>query len=682
MRLLTLVTLAACTPPDDPAAPSSSSVRFAPGAAPMALGDVPFPSDLYRDVDGRFALGALPNPLSDDPSFDALRDRLATRGGCTTCAVQAWIDGGLDPASVPASARPGDAPSDTVALVNVDPDSDGFGESLPLRLQWEPGTGRLAARPVAGIVLRRRTRYALVLTDALRGEDGRPLAPSEPFRQARDAGVHPVLEPALDALDALGWPRRSVVGLAPFTTGDPTEDLLAIAAEIRASPRPVATVDRVWTGDAIDTLLGWPGEDRPGVDVPPTAGTDGTRAVSHRSTAVVVAGRFAAPRFVAGSGTDTGPATRDEAGRPISLSDDEVPFVLIVPAGVDPTALPVVVSHHGFNASRTTGFVLADTAGEAGFAVLAIDGFQHGDRAASARDERNTLRDLDGPDGFAETVPLDVSGRMFGLIGAPDGQTFAADLPLAAFEQLAADASSTIRLAREGDWSAVAAADPALAGLGFDPDRVVFAGNSMGAVVGTSVITASPDLAAAVLDVLPGGIVDTLTASTEFRPLTESALLPAVGVLDRFDEVDRAMDLDPTVDLYRWALEPVDPLALAPYLVADRVAGGSPEVLIQLAGHDEVAAPGPSQSVVAASGIGGFGTFDLAPIPPPSGPSAAWRFEDAMHGMLEVRYQTSSWEAPLVPPLAERSAPLVLENPLGPVHDQIADLLWRVVDGG
>jgi hypothetical protein len=34
--------------------------------------------------------------------------------------------------------------------------------------------------------------------------------------------------------------------------------------------------------------------------------------------------------------------------------------------------LPVAIAHHGFNASRVTGFATADTAARAGVAVLAI----------------------------------------------------------------------------------------------------------------------------------------------------------------------------------------------------------------------------------------------------------------------------------------------------------------------
>jgi pimeloyl-ACP methyl ester carboxylesterase len=294
------------------------------------------------------------------------------------------------------------------------------------------------------------------------------------------------------------------------------------------------------------------------------------------------------------------------------------------------------------------------------------------------------MRDIAGPDGFAETSELDVSGRMFGVIGAEPGMSFAAELPLSAFLQLAADVLSTIRLAREGDIDAIRAADPALAELAFDPERVMFVGNSMGAVVGTAVAVASPDLASVVLNVAPGSIVDTLVQSTTFRPLSETVLLPAIGIDSTFDEVDRSMALDPTVDLYRWALEAVDPLALAPSLLADRVFEGAPSVLIQLAGHDEVAAPGPSQAFARATGLPGVGTFALADVPAAALPTDAviWRYDGASHGMLEVAAGQAAWQEPLVPPLMALDPPQALVNPIEAVHDQIEAFVRQTVQTG
>lgn len=678
--------------------PSATSVRFAlDDGVPLAFGDVPFPNDLYRDDDGRIALGAFPNPIADGPMFARLRAELATRSGfCASCAITFTIDGDLLAGTVPESAELGSIASldDPIVLVDVDPDSPELGSVIPLRVQFEPAVGRIAVRPVRGAVLHGSRRYAAVLTTAVRGADDLPLAAAPEFIAARDGDASDAalerasaaIEPALATLEELGLDRERVAGLASFTTEDPSADARSIRATLHASAAPVAVVDRVWTGAAIDELLGTPATPGVGIDREPAQGTEGTSAISHETTAAIVTGWFAAPRFVEGSGIDVGALVRDDDGHPTATGTDDVPFVLVIPHDVDPTRMPVVISHHGFNASRTTGFALTDTAGNAGFAVLAIDAYQHGARASSADDRMHAMRGIEGPDGFAEASTLDVSLRVFGLAGVPSESKLYPGYPLAAFEQFAADVMSTVRFVREGDLAAIRAADPALAELAFDPDRIAYVGNSMGAVVGTAVVAAEPDVHAFVLDVMPGSIVETLAESGEFRPLMDTVLLPQLGVDGEFDEVDRELVFDPTVDLVRWALEPVDPLALAPYLVRSR-SSPAPDLLVQLAGHDEVAAPTASESVVAAAGIPGHGEFAFAAVVstklPLSGDAVAptigaSRFATAMHGMLEVSLQNSKWAEPLEPPLVARDA-TVVENPIAEVHGQIEVFLasWR-----
>jgi Phosphodiester glycosidase len=664
--------------PDEP--PSATSIRFAPGEGePLPFAAVPFPSELYRDEAGSIAIGALPNPKTDTPLFASIRGQLAQRSGfCASCNITFGVDGELDPAMLPADAEPGDvaSPDDPIVLVDVDPESPALGEAIPLRLQYDAAAGLLAIRPARGHVLHGGRRYAAVVTDRVRGSDDLPLAAPPAFAAMRD-DEDPRLAPTFDALAELGLARAHVVGLAAFTTEDPSADLRALRMAIHAAAPPTFTVDAVWADAALDDLLGVPASPGPGVDRPPAPGTDGTAAIAHDTVALVVAGSFAAPRFAAGTGTDVGALTRDEGGTPIVGELDRVPFVLIIPKDVPLDRLPVVISHHGFNASRTTGFVLADTVGAEGFATLAIDAYQHGDRAASAVDRVHAMRGgCDGADGFAETVQLDVSSRVFGLGGVPSDRVLDPAYPLAAFAQFAADVMSTVRLVREGDLAELRAADPRLAMLAFDNDRIVFVGNSMGAVVGTAVAVTEPDVHAFVLDVMPGSIVETLAESAEFRPLMETLLLPLLGVDAEFDEVDRAVLFDPTVDLVRWVLEPVDPLALAPGLVRE----GGPDLLVQLAGHDEVAAPTASESVLAAAGVPGQGTFGFAAVEPTQAPLtanlggatiAAMRFDGAMHGMLEVSRQSSHWAEPLEPPLVERSS-VALDNPTAAVHHQIA----------
>lgn len=651
-------------------AAATAVARFAlPEAGAVTWGDVPFPSDLYRDADGAIRIGGLPITAAETPLQRAMRELLQTRDGfCATCNAYFAIDGALDPASLPTDDRA--AATDAALLVDVDPGSPERGRLIPLRLEWNADRHLLALRPVPGIALHRSRRYAAVLTTALRAADGTPVGASATFaavRRRQTSSSVPAIErargvaaPALDELERAGIGRNRIVALAPFTTEDVTADVLSTRAAVQSGPPLPVTIDRWRRGGEIDELLGVPGEDRPGIDVPPAEGVAGTRSIAHDAIGDVITGVFLAPRVLTGSGTDIGTALRDARGAVVAGPREPVPFVLTLPPASEDAAVPILVAHHGFSASRVTGFASANTAARAGFAVLAIDAYQHGDRAASATDLQHAMRgNVPGPDGFAETVALDVTGRVFGVLGAAPGLESFTGYSLGAFLQFEADIVAAVRIVRDGDLAAALRAASGESLPGFDARRIGFIGNSLGAVVGASVLTAEPDLQFGIQNVPPGSIVETLAESPEFRPLVDSLFLPLLGVVGPFDEVDRHLLFDPLVDLTRWVLEPIDPLALAPYLLGDPVrAGGAPRILFQVAGLDEVAAPRPTAAMLAATGT-----------------TRATRYDPAAHGMLEVLNQSSRFVPPAAPPFVLRPMEIAVENPIVAEHNEIAAFL-------
>jgi len=439
-------------------------------------------------------------------------------------------------------------------------------------------------------------------------------------------------------------------------------------------------------------LLGVAAEVRPGIDVPAAAGTGGTYALVHDTVATVVLGHLRAPRIVTGTGTDVGTPSWDADGNIVAGPLEDVPFVLAVPRGADLRRLPVLFVHHGFNASRTTALVLAEAAGRAGVAIFGIDAFLHGARALSSRDELYNMRgELPGADGFAETDLTSVTPRAFGITGPPMGRELFPGYPLGAFLQFAADVMSSVRFLREGDVSPLRAVDPSLATLAFDPEHVFYLGISLGSVIGATVLATEPDVKAFVLVVPPGSVVETLCESAEFRGLTSGLLAPLLRVDGRFDDVTRSCVMDPIIDLFRFATEPFDPLALAPAFLREPFAPGPrPDVLWLAAGNDEVAAPTATESVISAAGVPGIGGFELAPVPAPAGslpltanfstPSGdvtalAMRLTPGMHGMPEVLHQDSRYELPLVPPLRARATPVDVENPIVMIHAEVEQLL-------
>jgi hypothetical protein len=673
-----LLAFVACGPDD--VGTSATVAVYDLDRIPEDMVAVPYPSDLHRDEAGIIRLGAIPGSVSG-PAFDALREIVALRSGFgTSTGAYFAIDGEIDPSSLPPDGIV-DAPEALDAVLLVDLEN---GRLLPTRSRYLETTGLLSVRPAPGRVLHRDRSYAVALTTAIRGADGLPLSASPSFVALRD-GVNAGAEveaaraavvPAIDAVVDLGVERDTLVALVPFTTGDATRELQRVRTIVRAGGAPTATVDTVFRDDELDALLGIPSEARPGIDVPPDPSTEGTRAIPHASTAFVVTGSFDAPRLLSGSGTDVGVPLRDASGQLEPGPREQVPFTLIVPEGATLDRLPVVLSLHGFNSSRVIGFALADTAGPEGVAVLSIDYYQHGERAASAVDEMHAMRGaLEGPDGFAETEPLDVSARVFGVTGVEAGTELSPAYALGSLTQFAADAMSALRFLREGDLDAIRAGVPELASLSFDTDRIYLVGNSLGAEVSTFVLSVEDGIAGAVLNVPPGSVVDNLVQSAEFRPLTETLFLPLLGVRGPFVEPQRGLYFDPVVDLYRHALGSVDPLALAPHLLRDRVAAGQPPALVfQVGAYDEVAAPPATQAMVAAAGISPSRPLTLATGEETvEGPVAT--FYDGGHGMLEVRHQESRFEAPATPPFRPREMPLPIDNPLAEIHAEIAAVL-------
>jgi len=129
--------------------------------------------------------------------------------------------------------------------------------------------------------------------------------------------------------------------------------------------------------------------------------------------------------------------------------------------------------------------------------------------------------------------------------------------------------------------------------------------------------------------------------------------------------VQRHLVFDPIIDLARWVLEPVDPLALAPYLLLDPVReGGAAEILFQVAVLDEVASPLATASMLAASGA-----------------ARVTRYDPAAHGMLEVLNQTSKYEPPVLPPFVLRPAEVPVVNPIVEEHLEIREFVAEALGG-
>lgn len=209
------------------------------------LFDAPFPSDDLL-VGGVVDLSSFPNP--DGVVFveqvRALGDGVLD-GWSTSSAIVFSATEPLDPASLPtlSGAFTADA---SVFLVDVDPASPERGRRVPVVVTAPAATPfgpdyPLVVLPLQGAPLRPTTRYAAIVTDAVRAASGTSLAPGEAMRalasgdpQGVDEGVAGALSSALVSVESWGTPRGSVVALAVFTTQDPVAQAVRFTEAARA----------------------------------------------------------------------------------------------------------------------------------------------------------------------------------------------------------------------------------------------------------------------------------------------------------------------------------------------------------------------------------------------------------------------------------------------------------------
>jgi hypothetical protein len=671
-----------------------------PEIGPPDWGVAPFPSDFHLGADGRVELAALPStrPIWDSAARDALVER---RGVCAVCPVYFPVDAAIDPASLQAGAA---------VMYDV-----ATGAGVPIEVEWQASDMTIAVRPRRGVVLAPRQRYVVALTGAVRAPDGAALRASPTFAAARDGlaatpaelRIALVIEPGLAALANAGVARETVATAAVVTVDDTPAHLIAIrdlvAAHYGTNGPPAATVDIVFRASdgTLDTLMGIPAETRPGFDVLPAAGELGLVAMVHTTTAMVITGRFRSPRIVEGSGTELGRLRRD-AGGAIQAGpvDEEVRYVLAIPAGVDVTDLPVVVVHGGGGSSLDQALYMADTAGRAGAAMLALEPFQHGSRAVTGSDVRHGLRDVGtflGPDGFYENDSQAVGLRFLAIPGAPGGITGDPGVTLAVSSQMISDLLALIYLANTGDLSAIAAADPSLTALAFDSDRIFFFGISMGTLIGLPALVARDDIAAAVLSGAIGGFIDLMTeAPTSRDRFLEFIGGPLYGLPDVTWEPERRLGSHPLLGLWLWVTCPTTPAALAPHFYADPLGSAPrPDLLVQLGYLDDGHGAPTGDSVVGALGIPGVGTFDFATITPAVPPldgnivvggqqvtAGAWMFPDGDNYVTALKARQSFYFPPMAPPLQPRPQPLDFDNPIVAAHDQLVHFWQRRITTG
>jgi len=270
-----------------------------------------------------------------------------------------------DPYSMPWTPEQSLDPMASVGLFDVSPDSPGYGERVPFRMDvrtdraWNRVSHTLLLFP--SISLEPGRRYGVVVTRRALANAGRPFDATPFFRAARDHAESPadsaalrrvrrLAEDVLRTIETVARPpiRRDDVALAlRFSvrhTDDIPRDLLAIKNDILDGPAPAFTIDSVTPENAAAVANG-------------------------SDVAAVVRGTWQAPEW-----REKGLLFRrdDATDLPLRTGEKPVGFVLAMPAAAREGPVPVVMYQHGNPGSAEEDVLphARQMLARAGFAVI------------------------------------------------------------------------------------------------------------------------------------------------------------------------------------------------------------------------------------------------------------------------------------------------------------------------
>ena len=434
---------------------------------------------------------------------------------------------------------------------------------------------RLLIRPLQP--LEPGTRHFVIVTDALRTENGLGIAPSNEF------GIVSSTDPVgSDANPAAGYSAAQQVQLETIRTSfmrpifdnvivpngiDPDSVILAwsfttqsiadslerladnapaVAPQLQAAASGLSTGDLgLGLPDTADIFVG-------SIDLPyylsapsgenPTAPLSGFwqsdgAAIAGNSTLLGPSGPIPCAAFAANPSTSTTHCFPD----PVQQSTQTVPVLITVPnansqAGGTPPdgGWPVVIFQHGITRDRTDAFAIAPTLANAGFVTVAIDLPLHGVQSDSPLYQ--SLGSVE------RTFDLDLVDNETGAPG-PDGNvdesgTHFVNLSslLTARDNLRQGAVDLVQLAKALSGPSIPRVDAGSIDIA-DSGNVHYIGHSLGGIVGTLFLAVSDDVGAATLAMPGGGIGRLLDGSAAFGPEL-AAGLAASGLAEGTDNYE------------------------------------------------------------------------------------------------------------------------------------------------
>lgn len=533
-----------------------------PRSGPNAFA-LPWPSDLTVHTDGTIDLHYVPNP-SHNSFVNGYADTLDHRidGFSTVASTFFRFTVPIDPATLPPDLETTLGAGSSLQLIDVDSASPNRGTRQPIQWYfretqsryWPPGT--LAVAPAYGFPLRPHTRYALVVTRALRTREG--------LTFARDADLDAVLastggdasvtaarvlhEPAVTEVESAGVARAQILSLAVFRTQDPVSELFRAAEAVHRFAAP-GIVDIRRTGDG-----------------PPFVTYQGHYGPN--------------PNFQSGVQPYDAPGSGDfiddaDTGAPGVQDQQDITFALTTPIGEPPAGgWPIVIYAHGTGGDATS-FISDGTAralAAQGLATLGFDQIFNGDRTIGA----------------SSLAAVQFFNFQNPLAGRNNNRQAALDLVQAG------------RLVR------TMTLDPSVSITSmvqtFDANHVMFFGHSQGGLNGPLWLAAENGAGAAVLSGAGGTLSLSITEKTE--PINIPQVVAVVLGIPTSLAAQELVPFHPVIAMAQTVIDVADPVNYARFILREPRTGNPPRHVYQTEGFIDHYAPNEGiESVAMAIGL-------------------------------------------------------------------------------
>ena len=239
---------------------------------------------------------------------------------------------------------------------------------------------------------------------------------------------------------------------------------------------------------------------------------------------------FDATRPIAGQWTD--PVNpMPQTGWPAMSNLTILETLAFIPSGTAPAAgWPVVVFGHGLGSSKESLFVLAPQLAAAGFASIAIDFQAHGSRAVQISGDASI--------GCGGTPDPTVAHQCFAPFLSPNLGATRDNI-----RQTILDLQRLIRATKACGASGCQSANATNVAFSIDPNHIVYAGISLGGIIGSTTTAIDPDIKAGVLNVAAMGWADILENSSTNEivcPLVDALIDAGILMGDKWNGMDGA----------------------------------------------------------------------------------------------------------------------------------------------